>query len=356
MIYRKISILLLLFALPVNIILASPSLSKAHKEAEYIILSVDGGGIRGIIAARILEELEKRTGKPAYKLFNLMVGTSTGGIIIMALNTPSSSNEAKYSAGELVNFYKTQGKDIFSASIARKIFTGFGLWGAKYDRKKLDSILDEMLEDTLLSNTLKPIMSLSYCIECGDAHLWTSFYAKSDPEKDYYLRDIAGATSAAPTYFSPKTLKNKLGNKLFYEADGGIYANNPAIMALAEAIRVNPSLKKSKILLLSIGTGKTQLNKSGEKLKNSGIIGWVMGANLVDVMISLNSELAEWQSSILNFDTVRIQIDLEKNLSEMDNVSEKNITTLLRITDDYIEKHSDFLEELSKKLILNSDE
>lgn len=325
--------------------------ANLNKPVKYFILSIDGGGIRGIIPARILQEIEIRTGKPIYQLFDLIVGTSTGGVIATALATPNEKQEAKYRAKDLVALYKDRGKEIFDRSLWRRIHTGIGLWGSKYKRDNLDNILDEMLGDALLSETLKPIMVLSYSIDQGETHLWTTDIARTSDNKDFYLRDIASATSAAPTYFEPKKLTSKTGSRTYYEADGGIFANNPAIMALSQARRINPSLNNNDIVLVSIGTGKAQLTKTFKELKNSGVIGWVMRADLIDVMMSTSSEISEWQSTILNLNTVRIQLDLDKESGEMDNVSEVNIQRLLHVTEDYITNNSHALDELYNKLL-----
>lgn len=328
-------------ALQVNII----------KKPKFIILSIDGGGIRGIIPARILQEIEERTSKPISSIFDLSVGTSTGGIIAIALNTPNEHKLPRYKAEDLVDLYQNRGKDIFTTSFWRKTKTGIGLWGAKYDRSNLDNILAEMLGDSLLSESLKPLMIISYSLSgdgiYGDGiNFWSSRIAKTAEKKDFYLKDVAGATSAAPTFFEPKTMVNKTGNKTYIESDGGIFANNPAVMAIAEAKSINPSLKFEDILLVSIGTGRARLNQTSESLKDSGVIGWLMRADLIGVMMGANSELTEWEISVLNLNTIRIQLDLDKNLSEMDNISDKNIASLLHEAERYIQKNDANIEKL----------
>jgi len=318
---------------------------------KFIVLSVDGGGIRGIVPARILQELEERIGKPISDLVNLSVGTSTGGIIVTALNTSNEHNRPKYKAEDLVDLYQKRGKDIFSTSIWRKAKIGLGLWGAKYDRSNLDNILTQMLGESLLSEALKPIMVISYSLSgdgiYGDGiNFWSSRVAKTADKKDFYLKDIAGATSAAPTFFEPKTLLNKTKNKTYIESDGGIFANNPTVMAIAEARLMNPSLNLEDILLISIGTGRAKLNQTSESLKDSGVIGWLMRADLIGVMMGANSELTEWEISILNLNNIRIQLDIDKELSEMDNVSDKNIQALLHETERYIQKNDQAIDKL----------
>ncbi|NDA90811.1 MAG: hypothetical protein EBY20_07935 [Alphaproteobacteria bacterium] len=103
------------------------------------VLSIDGGGVRGIIPARILQEIETRTNKPISKLFNIVSGTSTGGLLTLAITKPDGQGNPEFSAEYLVRLYMERSKEIFAKpSIIRKIKTGFGLWGSKYDRAAYD--------------------------------------------------------------------------------------------------------------------------------------------------------------------------------------------------------------------------
>lgn len=332
------------------------AISDINKKATYVILSVDGGGIRGIIPARILQEIENRTNRAAYKLFDFMVGTSTGGLIVIAVNTPNEAKTPKYNAQDIVEFYKKHGKEIFESSIIRQIRTGNGLWDAKYDRTNLDNILALMLGNAYLSETLRPIMVLSYSLRSDGINdtginLWTTRLAKTNEKRDFHLRDIAAATSAAPTYFEPKEFKNRIGTKTYTEADGGIFANNPSVMAISEARAANPKLRRDNILLISIGTGKAKIDNTHNKLKEAGIIGWLIRADLIGVMMSTTSEMIEWQSAILNLNTIRMQIHLNHENSRMDDVSDENIASLLKSAEEYIARNDKAINELCKILL-----
>jgi len=323
---------------------------NVYANKQFRVLTIDGGGIRGIIPALVLQEIEQRTGKPIHSMFDLIVGTSTGGIIAIALTTPKDG-EAMYKAKDLVTLYKERGKEIFDSSWFRKAYTGAGLWSAKYDRTNLDNILNEMLGDAMLSDTLKPIMIISYSLNSNGVlgngiNFWNTRLANTADKRDFYLKDIAGATSAAPTYFNPKEFKNITGDKVFIEADGGLFANNPAIMAVIEAKKINPSLQSKDILVVSIGTGKPRLNKPADDLKRFGVIGWLMRADLIGVMMGASSELTEWQLSILDLNTTRIQIDIDKELGEMDNVTDENINSLIQAANNYINDNEDIIKNL----------
>ena len=139
----------LIFALITSSIISRTALATgplgdtSSPQKQFVILSIDGGGVRGIVAARILHEIEKRTGKPIHQMVDLISGNSTGGIIALALVTPGVDGNARYSAMDLVALYQNRASEIFPRSYWHKIKTGVGLWGAKYDRAGLDKILEE---------------------------------------------------------------------------------------------------------------------------------------------------------------------------------------------------------------------
>src|SRR5512140_3512850 len=97
------------------------------------VLSVDGGGIRGVIPAMVLANLERRTGRPTADLFDLIAGTSTGGIIALALTVPGPDGKPRWTASDLAQFYVTEGPAIFHHSLVRTLETGLGLLDEKYD-------------------------------------------------------------------------------------------------------------------------------------------------------------------------------------------------------------------------------
>jgi patatin-like phospholipase/acyl hydrolase len=333
---------------------ASPEMSRPHNKKMFRVLSIDGGGVRGIIPARILAEIEKRTNKPIAELFDFIVGNSTGGLIALGLTTPNVNNKPKYTAKNLLDLYLESSKDIFKSSFLRNIITGNGLWGAKYSRENLDATAEKLFGDTLLSQTIKPVLVLSYSLTEGGPRLWSTDFVISNPKKDAYLKDLAVATTAAPTYFSPKELRNK-GSEVLLEADGGIYANDPSTAAIATIYSNNPKMRMDDILLISIGTGKITLGSSAIKLKNAGVIGWVMEANLIDVMMSSTNNLCEWESTVFySALTKRIQVNIPKNLGQMDNATKHNLKGLLRRTEEYIRDNDKTIQGVCDMLLSNS--
>lgn len=194
------------------------------------ILSIDGGGIRGLIPAILLAEMEKTTGKKICELFDFFAGTSTGGLLTLLLNKPEPA-----SASDLIELYAgDDGKKIFKKSFLTPL--NYIFKGPKYDKKGIDSVLAEKLTDKCLKDIQKPVLVSSYETECRNATFFNNYDQKY---RDLYLKDVARATSAAPTYFEPMNIPNK-GTFI----DGGVAANNPAMCAYVEVLKL---LKKQNI-------------------------------------------------------------------------------------------------------------
>lgn len=343
---------------------------------KFKILSIDGGGVRGIIPARILHHIEERSGKRISEIFDLIVGTSTGGLIALALTCPGSCSssspvtsfsptscrfdllerkwiftetekakpkyQAKYQAKDILDMYLKKSNVIFNKSFTNKVSSGFGLWGPRYDRKAYDSILTEMLGDVYLSQAMKPVLLPSYSLVTGKPRLFSSRECLKN-NVDYYMRDIAGATSAAPTYFSPKEFYDTNGER-HIDIDGGIFANNPASVGAMEAYNLRPELNREDISILSLGTGSVKLKQMGDSLKSSGSLSWIFKANLIDVIMSADADCDNDETAQVYPNFYRAQIELPDNLGHMDNSSKENIDALVDVSEKYINLNKSFFD------------
>jgi uncharacterized protein len=226
------------------------------KRTRYSVLAVDGGGIRGIIPARVLEEIEHHFGRPISELFDLVAGTSTGGIIALGLTKPrAGTTTPEFSAGELCKLYEDHGKEIFSRSIWRRAGTVAGLAGVKYSARPLEELLDERFGDTLLSDALVDVCIPAYDLSAPSSYFFKRLYAR-ETRWDVKMSLVGRATSAAPTYFDPAQLP---GDHAL--VDGGVFANNPAVSAYADALDIiadHPETfaEDTEIQVVSIGTGQ----------------------------------------------------------------------------------------------------
>ncbi|RYE12227.1 MAG: hypothetical protein EOP34_11220, partial [Rickettsiales bacterium] len=220
------------------------------------LLSLDGGGVRGIVTARILKEFEVRTGKAISQLFDLASGTSTGSLMILGLFTPDHDLRPKYSAEYFIELYKKLSKEIFEKEISRDIYTGFGLWGAKYDRKEFDKILENIFQDIKISQVIAPLFIPVYLLTEEKPIIISSELAKINKTEDFYIRDVAAAASSAPTYFAPKVFQNIDKTITHVGVDGGLYANDPVIITSLGLYESCHKINTNNTIFVSIGTGE----------------------------------------------------------------------------------------------------
>jgi patatin-like phospholipase/acyl hydrolase len=201
------------------------------------ILSIDGGGMRGIVPAMVLAKIEEMTSKPICKLFDVISGTSTGGIISLILTRPSADNKdlPAYRAEELVDLYTLNGKKIFSKDKLHMITSLNGILDEKYCSEGIESVLKAYLGTSKLSQCLTNVLIPTYDMEQRKPFFFKSWNAKNLNKKDYdfYMWQVARATSAAPTYFEPFKLEMKIRDSVncYSLIDGGVFANNPAMCA-----------------------------------------------------------------------------------------------------------------------------
>ncbi|WP_353271610.1 patatin-like phospholipase family protein [Wolbachia endosymbiont (group A) of Rhorus exstirpatorius] len=296
------------------------------------ILSVDGGGIRGIIPAIILAEIEQRTRKPIAEIFDLMAGTSTGGIVVAGLCKKDQQGNPQYSANDLVELYQEYGAYIFKSSFFRRSILSW-INCAQYPHKNIEFILDKYFGDDTLQNTLSNVLLTSY-----DIHNNRPFFFKSWREDRNFIRlkDALRATTAAPTYFIPKHLKIDQIDRVL--VDGGVFANNPAACAYASSKRLFPN---DDILLLSIGTGRT--DRSITNSRRFGKIGWIKP--LLNVMFASSLDAVNYQlDQVIADKYIRIQSQLKIASPDMDNITSKNIKSLQQEAKAMIEDNQEVID------------
>lgn len=339
------------------------------------ILSIDGGGIRGIIPGVILDYIEselRRIEGDQVRIsdyFDLIAGTSTGGILtgLYLLPDPKNGTRPKYTAGEAVDLYFLNGPRIFNLKIWQKIESLGGLSDEKYDASEFEKALNAYFGEGLLSSLLKPCLITAYDIEKRKAIFFTSKEAAESTLKDFWMRDVVRATASAPTYFEPPLIYSKAGTA-YALIDGGVFANNPALCAYAEARKMNfngvgkaanPCVED--MLLISLGTGTGSMAKKQpykyDKFKNAGKLKWIHP--VIDIMMSGNSETVNYQLMQM-YDTQPAagkedyhRLDPEIGLADpdMDNAKPKNMEALRQAAKAFIVENKDEIDTIIKKLI-----
>lgn len=319
--------------------LGQPSQNEAN-QTPYVILTLDGGGVRGKASLAALKEIELEIDGRIIDAVDCIAGVSTGGIIAAALALPSVDdlNLPRYSAEDVDDLYDNFAETIFSNSIYRKISSLFGAIDSKYPspRAVLESIisgdmpLSASLAKKLIITSVDLLSGNTIFFDNGeedDAEIFEEHGLKFSraSSNDATFGDAVEATSAAPTYFPTKVFKN------YNLMDGGMATNNPAQIATLLAIK--EVAKDRPILVISIGTGKMP----SEPVTSKGSLhwGWVQWVlPLFDYFCDINAQQADLQMKLMAennplINYVRFQIILENaSEAELDNASPENMQRL----------------------------
>jgi predicted acylesterase/phospholipase RssA len=333
------------------------------------ILCLDGGGMRGIIPATILINIEgalRELGdeRPLYSHFDLISGTSTGGLIALALtsrNREGSLLTVNYDAADvpdpgpdikrIVDIYLKYGKIIFPRSQSLFQLQMLGrLFAEKYDDLSFNQLLRDIFGESTMQEALTPTMAVTYDFGNDRPYIISSYHTGEIP-----VRLAARATSAAPTYFSPVTINDPLERKPITLIDGGVVANNPVLYAYREARRLYPDAKRFHVLSLSTANSPYRLDPQHT---GSGVYSWIdpaKGTPIYRIYASSQMNTAnDIATAIGDMEYVRIHGDLDRRvkLDETDpEVLDRMISTAQEIYDKQKEPIMDFLKQLTQRSV-----
>lgn len=282
------------------------------------ILSIDGGGIKGVFPAAFLADIEGTIGKRVSDYFDLIVGTSTGGIIALGLGLGLS-------AQELLSLYQKNANTIFPRRrgrppLIRRIFR------AAYDSQPLKDVLCYTFGERKLGESKNRLVIPSFNLETGEVYNWkTAHHPRL--ERDYVksVVDVAMATAAAPTFFP--TYRTIASVPLI---DGGVWANNPVAVAAVEAVGVL-GWPREDLRILSLGCTVSPFDGGRARFRSSGLNHWA--ARLPDLLLTAQSTSALGMAQHLVADRNllrRISPVVARNIS-MDDPSE--ISSLIGMAD-----------------------
>lgn len=333
----------------------SETQTEAPLKPTIKILAIDGGGIRGIIPIIILKHIEEKLGKSITHHFDIMGGTSAGGIIVLFLNIPhfKKIGSSRYSAQAVHEIYKKFSKSIFSRSALQRLKTVNGWWGDKYSDLPLKVLLEQFMGDLTTMDTVKDVIVPSYDL----SNERTYFFKPSHPlrpEKVFLLSDVARATSAAPTYFKPAEIHDVYNKEKHIMIDGGVSVNNPALSALVYAFHQHGI--DANYMVVSIGTGtthgsrKSKLEYSNLNVDNAGKLGWAKA--IVSLLMDSVNDVTDHQMREILPQTnyYRMQIVMEPEHSELDNISDENIAALEQYAEQFIKDNEVMINKIIGEL------
>lgn len=286
---------------------------------KFRILSIDGGGLRGMVPLMVLEKIEKETGKRIYEMFDMVVGTSTGGIIVCGVLASEDGKTPKLTLSQLMNLYRSKASEIFPYRKGPRKWFRFvrSFFRPKFKADGLDKNLSEYFADLCLSDMLCQGIITAYDVKNNEVVMFKS--RKSDEGGfDAFLKDVCRATSAAPTYLPAYEMKFSGRDRVL--VDGGVYVNNPTMAAVADAVKCGVNL--SDIEVLSLGTGNHIERR--EKAIKWGIRKWARP--ITDVMMDGNSSAVSYECDYMLDKHIRVQVRIpNEDMKEMDDSRESTL-------------------------------
>lgn len=341
---------------------------------ERFILSIDGGGVRGIVPATILSvfsDILAETGddKPLYSHFDLIAGTSTGGLIALGLSAPEVDIEQDEGEDSPVytsvkkGILKRKKQDILQGYIERaadpaclpdlylnhagnifsprnRIFKS--VFSDKYDTGELEKFLSDTFKDHTIGEALVPTMVVSYDTIAGKAVIISSY---SEEFRNLKCIEAARATSAAPLYFAPKFLSDSNGRRMAL-IDGGVIANNPSLLAYVEARKLYPNAKLFHILSLSTASPVYSYDPSSS---SGGVSGWV--EPIAHIYPNAQGNLIETTLGAMpDVDYTRIHGKVTDEKIKLDDTRIESLATLKAGAERLAESQRAELEAFAKKL------
>lgn len=313
------------------------------------IVSLDGGGIRGLVTCRWLAGVDAAlaaAGKGDIPTrFDLLAGTSTGGLIACGLALGRSP-------AELAQLYRVRRHEIFPG-MGRRLWSRTarlltqGPSAPRYDGRGLEAVLADTFGDARLGDLRLPTLVTAYDTISRKPIVFKSFKPEHAALR---VRDVCRATAAAPTYFPAHPLRVEGVERAL--VDGGIVANNPTACAIAEALRKDDRVHcPHDLLVLSVGSGERTRPIDLRSAREWGALEWAVP--IIDVLFDGNAEAVDYVARhIVGDGYFRMQAPLTVGLDDLDDVSDTNLAGLESLADAYLRQPGTqaMLAELARRV------
>ena len=324
------------------------------------ILSIDGGGIKGIVPAvvllhleKLLKQLSKNQNSRIHDYFDLFSGASTGAIIIAGLLSPDKNNRPKYSPEEILDLYLENGHIIFNSSFFQEVKSVSGIVNVKYDPEGLESVFEKYFGKSELKGLLKPSLIPVYDLSRGKNYFFRQQKALTSPRHNFYVKDLLRGATSALSYFPPAQISTVNDREHRCFIDGGVFANNPALSAYAEFRYHNSNLHAKDTMMLSLGTGRKTTNLDCEVTANWGAAEWLyQGSYLTSNAVASASDyqLNAVYDNKPNYLRLDASFDDEQS-SSMDNTDKEYLDYLISLGESIVKDKQSEINSFAEQLI-----
>jgi patatin-like phospholipase/acyl hydrolase len=337
---------------------------------KFRILTIDGGGLKGVVPLTILKKVEQLIApKKIWEYFDFVAGTSTGGLITCAITLEDNEKaNAKYSLDDIMDVYIKRGKEIFPPKndLQKILHDATDIWSPTFSDSGIAKVFSDVLGQATMNDCLKPIMISTYDLTNNLPLFFKSIESKKDISLNARLYDICRATSAGPTYLPtycfnyPKNPDTEKPNRNCI--DGGVYVNNPGMAALAEFSKNHAAylpetaedtdIDYEKVFVLSVGTGSYSESILASESQAKGELYWAK--TISDIMMRGVNRTTDYEMTEMmetgNYLRLNIDIDTVAH-SDMANSTEATTNYLIEATQDQILNNTDKMKALNNWLL-----
>ena len=297
---------------------------------EVNILSITGGGMRGLVTLYEMRALEEKLEKPLNKYFDYIGGTSTGGIIASML-------AFGFSVQQTINFYEKHGPKIFENKLLR-----WGVFRPKYDDKYFNKIIRQTFKNQKISDSAVNLVVPAYNIDNFTKRIFKSYATKEEVE----MFDVIRSTASAQTYFK---VHNFDGSNYI---DGGMVINNPSQLLFIEALYKIRNGEAEEINVVSFGTGRKDTDIKVSK-KGKGKLFWAKPT--IDILLNEQARTTDYYlnrivGTLGTGSYFNIEPILNRSSKDIDDASKKNLTAMRLDGIESAERHIKIINKVAEKL------
>ena len=320
---------------------------RPRDTGKYVrVLAIDGGGMRSLLALKCLESLEKRSGRPACELFDVMVGTSSGAFVVAALSVPLERGTPRFTAAELIKEFPTLWAKSLQTPAIHHLLSLEGRTAPRYLTRSRQKVFQEFFGDTQVGAVLTTIILPAYSTSERAPFLFASDMGKSESFSgangrgiteagDYFLADAVTAATCNPADSAPSKITNSARDQTETLVGASLYASNPSLLALSEALLRYPG---KQCVLISLGTGIPPAVPEA-----AAAAGWRKTGDHEEIVRfaaeASQASIAQIASGLHRFGTgpvaayIRLDIPLPKNALPADDSSDRNVRELTALAE-----------------------